>query len=86
MSATPTPTPVQCILYHFSKHPCNPPPACQVEDLVQEGSFTWGGTAVRVWRGGVEGLDTVFLEPENGMFWVGCIYGKNNDAQRWAGK
>ncbi|PNW73958.1 hypothetical protein CHLRE_13g579598v5 [Chlamydomonas reinhardtii] len=55
-----------------------------VEDLVQEGSFTWGGTAVRVWRGGVEGLDTVFLEPENGMFWVGCIYGKNNDAQRFA--
>ncbi|KAG2438870.1 hypothetical protein HYH02_010668 [Chlamydomonas schloesseri] len=55
-----------------------------VEDLVQEGTFSWGGTTVRVWRGGVEGLDTVFLEPENGMFWVGCIYGRNNDAQRFA--
>ncbi len=55
----------------------------QVENLRQLSSFTWSGTTVRVWRGVVEGLDTTFLEPENGMFWVGCIYGRNNDAQRW---
>lgn len=57
----------------------------QVENLRQLSSFNWGGTTVRVWRGVVEGLDTTFLEPENGMFWVGCIYGRNNDAQRWGG-
>ncbi|GLI61875.1 hypothetical protein VaNZ11_004385 [Volvox africanus] len=54
-----------------------------VDSLVQENGFSWGGTFVRVWRGFVEGLPTVFLEPENGMFWVGCIYGRNNDAQRF---
>ncbi|GFR47418.1 hypothetical protein Agub_g9135 [Astrephomene gubernaculifera] len=55
-----------------------------VDDLVQEGGFNWGGTHVRVWRGAVEGLATTFLEPENGMFWAGCIYGRNDDAQRFA--
>ncbi|GIL75551.1 hypothetical protein Vretifemale_5321 [Volvox reticuliferus] len=54
-----------------------------VDGLVQANSFNWGGTSVRVWRGYVEGLPTTFLEPENGMFWVGCIYGRNNDAQRF---
>ncbi|GIL64573.1 hypothetical protein Vafri_18474 [Volvox africanus] len=54
-----------------------------VDSLVQENGFNWGGTFVRVWRGFVEGLPTIFLEPENGMFWVGCIYGRNNDAQRF---
>jgi len=37
---------------------------------------------VRVWRGVVEGLNTTFLEPENGHFWRGCIYGRNDDAAR----
>lgn len=55
----------------------------QVGNLRQEPSFEYGGTSVRVWKGVVEELNTTFLEPENGMFWVGCIYGKNNDAQRW---
>ncbi len=59
-----------------------PLPVPQVEGLTQESSFAFGGTSVRVWRGLVEGLSTTFLEPENGMFWVGCIYGRNNDAQR----
>ncbi|EFJ50113.1 hypothetical protein VOLCADRAFT_58732, partial [Volvox carteri f. nagariensis] len=54
-----------------------------VDNLVQESGFSWGGTFVRVWKGAVEGLTTTFLEPENGMFWVGCIYGRNNDAQRF---
>jgi len=55
----------------------------QVEDLRQEGSFAFGGTQVRVWRGVVEGLNTTFLEPENGHFWRGCIYGRNDDAVRF---
>jgi starch synthase len=54
----------------------------QVEALHQDGHFIHGGTKVRVWKGLVEGLRTTFLEPENGDFWVGCIYGKNNDSAR----
>ena len=30
------------------------------------------------------GLLTVLLEPLNGTFWVGCIYGRNDDASRFA--
>jgi len=55
----------------------------QVEALHQDGHFIHGGTKVRVWKGLVEGLRTTFLEPENGDFWVGCIYGKNNDSARF---
>ena len=40
--------------------------------LIRE--FNWEGTEVKVWRGEVEGLTTVFLEPCNGVFWVGSIY------------
>ena len=54
-----------------------------VEGLHQDGSFPYGGTVVRVWKGVVEELNTVFLEPENGHFWAGCIYGKNNDTARY---
>lgn len=39
--------------------------------------------AVQVWQGIVEGLTTLFLEPCNGTFWVGCIYGRNDDAARF---
>eukprot|EP00884_Botryococcus_braunii_P020795 jgi/Botrbrau1/739/Bobra.160_2s0062.1 len=28
-------------------------------------------------------LRTIFLEPTNGTFWVGCIYGRNDDASRF---
>jgi hypothetical protein len=31
----------------------------------------------------VEGLPTTFLEPENGHFWRGCIYGRNDDHVRF---
>jgi len=55
----------------------------QVQNLHQDGSFPFGGTVVRVWRGIVEELETIFLEPENGHFSVGCIYGKNNDHVRF---
>ena len=29
-------------------------------------------------------LRTTFLEPQNGSFWVGCVYGRNDDAARFA--
>ncbi|GBG67829.1 hypothetical protein CBR_g950 [Chara braunii] len=52
--------------------------------ILQEGKdYNWGGTRVRTWCGEVEGLTVHFLEPENGMFWAGCIYGRNDDAQRF---
>ena len=47
-----------------------------VEGMVEESGFHHGDTFVRVSRGLVEGLPTTFLEPENGHFWRGCIYGR----------
>eukprot|EP00879_Flechtneria_rotunda_P007886 GHRR01008263.1.p1 GENE.GHRR01008263.1~~GHRR01008263.1.p1 ORF type:complete len:1096 (+),score=490.52 GHRR01008263.1:107-3289(+) len=55
----------------------------QVEGLYQDGGFNYGGTFVRVWHGVVEGLNTTFLEPENGHFWRGCIYGRGDDHVRF---
>ncbi len=55
----------------------------QVQELSQLGDFFWNNTQVKVWQGQVEGLKTTFLEPCNGMFWVGCVYGRNDDANRF---
>ena len=55
----------------------------QVQELSQLGDFFWNNTQVKVWQGQVEGLRTTFLEPCNGMFWVGCVYGRNDDANRF---
>ena len=55
----------------------------QVQELSQSGDFFWNNTQVKVWQGRVEGLKTTFLEPCNGMFWVGCVYGRNDDANRF---
>ncbi|KAM0858875.1 hypothetical protein ACQ4PT_047560 [Festuca glaucescens] len=41
--------------------------------------FSWGGTEIIVWVGLVEDLTVYFLEPHNGMFGVGCVYGRNDD-------
>lgn len=49
-----------------------------VKDFHFRQSFFWGGTEIKVWYGNVEGLSVYFLEPQNGMFWVGCIYGRND--------
>ncbi|GAB2259734.1 hypothetical protein Droror1_Dr00010589 [Drosera rotundifolia] len=54
-----------------------------IKDLHYQRSYSWGGTEIKVWFGKVEGLSVYFLEPVNGFFWVGCIYGRNNDAQRF---
>lgn len=55
----------------------------QVSDLNQRHSFNYGGSHIQVWSGEVEGLNVTFIEPDNGFFWVGCIYGGANDAQRF---
>ncbi|CAD6265973.1 unnamed protein product [Miscanthus lutarioriparius] len=50
-----------------------------VKNLHIHQSFSWGGSEIKVWRGLVEGLCVYFLEPQNGMFGVGCVYGRNDD-------
>ncbi len=55
----------------------------QVRALRLAGDFFFSNVQVKVWQGEVEGLATVFLEPNNGSFWVGCIYGRADDARRF---
>lgn len=55
----------------------------QIKHLKQEREFSFSGTQIKVWRGEVEELDTIFLEPCNGTVWAGCIYGRNDDASRF---
>ncbi|XP_031486594.1 starch synthase 3, chloroplastic/amyloplastic [Nymphaea colorata] len=54
-----------------------------VKDMQFLREFGWRGTQVKVWFGKVEGLPVYFLEPQNGMFWVRCIYGCKNDGERF---
>lgn len=54
-----------------------------VKDLHYQRSYSWGGTEIKVWFGKVEGLSVYFLEPQNGMFWAGCVYGCKNDGERF---
>ncbi|XP_042030259.1 soluble starch synthase 3, chloroplastic/amyloplastic-like isoform X2 [Salvia splendens] len=54
-----------------------------VKDLQFHKSYSWGGTEIKVWSGKVEGISVYFLEPQNGLFWVGCIYGRGNDGDRF---
>ncbi|KAE8664462.1 Starch synthase 3 [Hibiscus syriacus] len=54
-----------------------------VTDLHHQRSYSWGGTEIKVWFGEVEGLSVYFLEPLNGFFSKGCVYGCGNDAQRF---
>ncbi|XP_020109213.1 starch synthase 3, chloroplastic/amyloplastic isoform X2 [Ananas comosus] len=54
-----------------------------VKDFHFRRSFAWGGMEIKVWFGKVEGLSVYFLEPLNGMFSVGCVYGRHNDAERF---
>ncbi|KAI0507517.1 hypothetical protein KFK09_013642 [Dendrobium nobile] len=54
-----------------------------VNDFHHHVSFRWGGTEIKVWHGKVEGLSVYFVEPQNGMFDVGCVYGRNNDGDRF---
>uniref|UniRef100_A0A7N0UI48 starch synthase n=1 Tax=Kalanchoe fedtschenkoi TaxID=63787 RepID=A0A7N0UI48_KALFE len=54
-----------------------------VKDFQFHRSYSWGGTEIKVWKGKVEGVPVNFLEPQNGLFWVGCIYGRANDGERF---
>ncbi|XP_022716112.1 starch synthase 3, chloroplastic/amyloplastic-like isoform X2 [Durio zibethinus] len=54
-----------------------------VKDMHYQRSYSWGGTEIKVWFGKVEGLSVYFLEPQNGFFWTGCVYGCRNDAERF---
>ncbi|KAG6584091.1 Soluble starch synthase 3, chloroplastic/amyloplastic [Cucurbita argyrosperma subsp. argyrosperma] len=55
-----------------------------VENFHHRQNYFWGGTEIKVWFGKVEGLSVYFLEPQNGLFWSGCIYGCANDGERFA--
>lgn len=54
-----------------------------VKDLEYNRSYHWDGTEIKVWFGKVEGLSVYFLEPQNGFFSKGCVYGCNNDGERF---
>ncbi|KAK2447829.1 starch synthase 3, chloroplastic/amyloplastic [Trifolium repens] len=54
-----------------------------VKDFQYHKNYFWGGTDIKVWHGKVEGLSVYFLEPQNGFFSVGCVYGRANDAERF---
>ena len=60
-----------------------------IEDLKEENGFHWGGCYNKVFSGTVEGVKTYFIDPENGMFRVGMIYGTDwleipmTDAERF---
>ncbi|XP_060193605.1 soluble starch synthase 3, chloroplastic/amyloplastic isoform X3 [Lycium barbarum] len=54
-----------------------------VKDFQFHKSFFWGGTEIKVWFGKVEGLSVYFLEPQNGFFGKGRVYGCNNDGERF---
>ncbi|KAK2974832.1 hypothetical protein RJ640_005616, partial [Escallonia rubra] len=54
-----------------------------VKDFQFRRSYSWGGTEIKVWFGKVEGISVYFLEPQNGLFWAGGIYGCKNDGERF---
>jgi len=54
-----------------------------IQNLVQVDNFHFDNTNVKVWKGDVEGISITFLDPENGMFNHGCIYGRNDDHIRF---
>ncbi|KAL1334609.1 hypothetical protein HN51_063553 [Arachis hypogaea] len=54
-----------------------------VKDFNFHKTYFWNGTEIKVWHGKVEGLSVYFLEPQNGFFNTGCVYGCQNDAERF---
>ena len=60
-----------------------------IQDFKEITGFSWGATYNRVFHGKVEDIDTYFIDPENGMFRVGMIYGTDyleipmTDAERF---
>ena len=48
-----------------------------------ETQFEWGGTTIQVQRCTVEGIQVFFIEPQNGFFDVGSVYGRNDDGVKF---
>jgi hypothetical protein len=48
-----------------------------------ETEFDWGGTRIYVSTCIVEGLRCFFIEPANGFFAVGSVYGRKDDEMRF---
>ena len=48
-----------------------------------ETQFEWGGTTIVVQRCIVEGIQVFFIEPQNGFFDVGSVYGRNDDGVKF---
>eukprot|EP00252_Welwitschia_mirabilis_P009331 TRINITY_DN21856_c0_g1_i2.p1 TRINITY_DN21856_c0_g1~~TRINITY_DN21856_c0_g1_i2.p1 ORF type:complete len:1127 (+),score=268.55 TRINITY_DN21856_c0_g1_i2:154-3534(+) len=54
-----------------------------IHNLEVKMEYSWGGAQIKAWHGSVEGLPVYFIEPNNGMFWAGCIYGRKDDGNRF---
>uniref|UniRef100_A0A7R9VX43 starch synthase n=1 Tax=Chlamydomonas euryale TaxID=1486919 RepID=A0A7R9VX43_9CHLO len=48
-----------------------------------ETDFAWGGTHIYVCTAIVEGIRCFFIEPKNGYFDTGSVYGRNDDEMRF---
>ena len=55
----------------------------QIEGLHLADEFKCNGIDINVWKGEVEDVPVTFLQPENGHFDVGCIYGRGDDHIRF---
>ena len=55
----------------------------QIDGLHLADEFTCNGVEINVWKGDVEDVPVTFLQPENGHFDVGCIYGRGDDHIRF---
>lgn len=54
-----------------------------LSNLQYDCEFEWGGTHVYVTSQLVEGLRVFFIEPKNGFFSVGSVYGRSDDGMRF---
>jgi len=54
-----------------------------LQNLEYDTEFDWGGTKNYVTKCKVEGIQCFFIEPKNGMFDVGSVYGRDDDAVRF---
>ena len=55
----------------------------QIDDLNLADQFLVDDVKVSVWKGEVEEVPVTFLQPDNGHFDVGCIYGRGDDHVRF---
>ena len=55
----------------------------QIDDLNLVDQMLVNGIKVSVWKGEVEEVPVTFLQPDNGHFDVGCIYGRGDDHIRF---